>query len=51
MPDAQAKLKLAKRHLERVLAAWEMPTGWDDLSLYGFYCLKAVVEAAAFTLE
>ncbi len=47
MPDAQAKLKLAQRHLERVLAAWDTPTDWDDLSLYGFYCLEAAVEAAA----
>lgn len=24
-----------------------IPTDWDDLSLYGFYCLEAAVEAAA----
>jgi hypothetical protein len=47
MPDAQAKLKVAQRHLKRVLAAWNTPTDWDDLSLYGFYCLEAAVEAAA----
>lgn len=47
MPNAQAKLELARRHLERVLAAWDTPTDWDDLSLYGFYCLEAAVEAAA----
>ena len=47
MPDANAKLKVAQRHLERVLAAWDTPTDWDDLSLYGFYCLEAAVEAAA----
>jgi hypothetical protein len=47
MPDAQAKLKVAQRHLKRVLAAWDTPTDWDDLSLYGFYCLEAAVEAAA----
>lgn len=41
------KLKLARRHLERVLAPWDTPTDWDDLSLYGFYCLEAAVEAAA----
>jgi hypothetical protein len=41
------KLKLARRHLDRVLGAWDKPTDWDDLSLYGFYCLEAAVEAAA----
>ncbi len=40
------KLTLAKRHLERVQSAWDEPD-WDDLSLYGFYCLEAAVEAAA----
>jgi hypothetical protein len=41
------KLSLARRHLDRVRAAWDAPTDWDDLSLYGFYCLEAAVEAAA----
>ena len=40
------KLTLARRHLDRVQSAWEEPD-WDDLSLYGFYCLEAAVEAAA----
>jgi hypothetical protein len=44
---AAEKLALARRHLARVLAAWDTPTDWDDLSLYGFYCLEAAVEAAA----
>src|SRR5215204_4697888 len=44
---ANEKLELAGRHLERVQAAWDEPTDWDDLSLYGFYCLEAAVEAAA----
>ena len=43
------KLELAKRHLDRVLAAWTEPTDWDNLSLYGFYCLEAAVEAAALS--
>lgn len=47
MATGSRKLELAKRHLERVLVAWNDPTDWDDLSLYGFYCLEAVVEAAA----
>src|SRR5436853_312143 len=47
MAAGSRKLELAKRHLERVLAAWHEPTDWDDLSLYGFYCLEAAVEAAA----
>ena len=41
------KLKLARRHLAKVQSAWSEPTDWDDLSLYGFYCLEAAVEAAA----
>ena len=47
MREAEEKLKLAQRHLDRVLGAWDTPTDWDDLSLYGFYCLEAAVEAAA----
>ena len=47
MATALEKLKLAKRHLERVLVAWDEPTDWDDVSLYGFYCLEAAVKAAA----
>lgn len=47
MPKPKDKLKLARRHLERVLAAWDTPTDWDDLSIYGLYCLEAAVDAAA----
>ena len=47
MSKAEDKLNLARRHLARVLGAWDTPTDWDDLSLYGFYCLEAAVEAAA----
>lgn len=47
MATSLEKLQLAKRHLEKVLVAWDDPTDWDDLSLYGFYCLEAAVEAAA----
>src|SRR6202158_3929728 len=47
MATGSNKLKLARRHLERVQGAWDDPTDWDDLSLYGFYCLEAAVEAAA----
>ncbi len=47
MATGSNKLKLARRHLERVQDAWGDPTDWDDLSLYGFYCLEAAVEAAA----
>lgn len=47
MTDGSNKLSLARRHLERVQAAWTDPTDWDDMSLYGFYCLEAAVEAAA----
>jgi alkylation response protein AidB-like acyl-CoA dehydrogenase len=41
------KLALARHHLNRVQSAWDDPTDWDDLSLYGFYCLEAAVGAAA----
>jgi len=47
MQSAADKLSLARRHLDRVQAAWDVPTNWDDLSLYGFYCLENAVEAAA----
>jgi len=47
MATGSRKLELAKRHLDRVQAAWTEPTDWDDLSLHGFYCLEAAVEAAA----
>ena len=47
MATGSRKLDLARRHLKRVQAAWPEPTDWDDLSLYGFYCLEAAVEAAA----
>ena len=47
MATGSRKLELARRHLDRVLEAWTEPTDWDDLSLYGFYCLEAAVEAAA----
>src|SRR2546427_8014212 len=47
MPNPADKLRLARRHLERVQAAWDTPTDWDDLSIYGLYCLEAAVEAAA----
>lgn len=47
MATPHEKLTLARKHLRRVLASWDEPTDWDDLSLYGFYCLEAAVEAAA----
>lgn len=49
MPGSAApeRLELARRHLERVRVAWDDPTDWGDLSLYGFYCLEAAVLAAA----
>jgi len=44
---AQAHLDLAKRHLEKVQTAWDDPTDWADLAIYGFYCLEQAVMAAA----
>ena|SRR2546427_13285153 len=43
---ARQQLNLAKKHLERVLAAWD-PPDWLDLAMYGFYCLENAVSAAA----
>lgn len=47
---AEDSLQLANSHLERVLASWDEPTDWADLSTYGFYCLEASVVAAALHL-
>jgi hypothetical protein len=44
---AKDHLELAKEHLKRVQAAWDYPTDWSDLALYGFYCLENAVVAAA----
>ena len=46
-PTALESLDLARKQLERVRLAWVDPTDWDDLSLYGFYCLENAVAAAA----
>ena len=48
---AEDSLRLALSHLERVQAAWDAPTDWTDLSMYGFYCLEACVVAAALHLK
>jgi hypothetical protein len=37
--------------LKRVTAAWDDPTDWDDLALYGFFCLEAAIESAALKLK
>ncbi len=46
MNDATSKIELAQKHLEKVQIAWDDPTDWADLSLYGFYALEAAVDAA-----
>lgn len=46
MATAIEKLTLAKKHLQKVQGAWD-PPDWADLSLYGFYCIEAAVDAAA----
>lgn len=48
---AEEALRLALRHLDRVLSAWDEPTDWSDLSIYGFYCLEACVVAAGLHLD
>lgn len=45
--EAAKSLSLAKQHLKRVLDAWEEPTDWSDLTMYGFYCLEISIVAAA----
>lgn len=47
MTKATDKLDTARKHLDRAQTAADDPINWDDLSLYGFYCLEAAVEAAA----
>ena len=49
MATVAEKLALAAKHLEKVRAAWD-PPDWADLSLYGFYCLEAAVDAATIHL-
>lgn len=46
MASAADKLSIAQRHLGRVREAWDAPTNWDDLCLYGFYALEAAVGCA-----
>ncbi len=46
MASPADKMKLARRHLERVQVAWDDPTDWADLSFYGLYALEAAVDAA-----
>lgn len=43
-------LAKARKHLEHVQASWD-PVDWDDLSVYGFYCLEAAVMAATLHAE
>jgi hypothetical protein len=43
---AEKQLELAMKHLLRVQDSWD-PPAWDNLSVYGFYCLENAVTAAA----
>lgn len=45
--DVKQLLDLARNHLKRVQVAWDDPTDWTDLSIFGFLCLEAAVMAAA----
>jgi hypothetical protein len=47
---AQEHLALARKHLERVQAAWDTPTDWSDLTIYGMYAVEAAILAAAVRL-
>lgn len=46
-----SQLEMAWRHLERVQVAADDPVDWTDLSVYGFYCLEAAVDAAALHFQ
>jgi uncharacterized protein YutE (UPF0331/DUF86 family) len=46
MAAGSKKIELARKHLRKVLEAWDDPTDWDDLYMYGLYCLEAAVVAA-----
>ena len=46
MADAIAKLELAQKHLDKVQNAWDDPTDWADLALYGFHALENAEDAA-----
>ena len=50
MGSVDEKLAIAQRHLGRVQTAWDDPTDWDDLCLYGFYALEAAVDCACLHL-
>lgn len=43
-------LEVARRHPQKVRAAWRNPADWADLAMYGFYCLEACVVAMALHL-
>ena len=46
-PTPEKSLELARKHLDKVMDAWDDPTDWMDLSTYGLYALEAAVMAAA----
>lgn len=51
MSTPSESLELAEKQLDKVqTAAWD-PIDWDDLALYGFYCIENAVMAAAQHLQ
>jgi hypothetical protein len=44
---AADSLALARKHLARVQIAWDDPTDWSDLTIYGMYAVEAAILAAA----
>jgi hypothetical protein len=46
MDAAAAKIEVSRKHLTKVQAAWEEPTDWADLCIYGLYALETAVQAA-----
>ena len=45
--NPEGYLEFAEEHLRRVRAAWDTPTDWATLTIFGFYCVEAAVMAAA----
>lgn len=44
---AEHYLGVAKKHLVKVQDAWDEPTDWADLTMYGLYCIESCVIAAS----
>ena len=50
MASPTDKMELARRHLQRVQAAWDDPTDWADLSFYVCTPLKLLLMLLSYVL-